>query len=84
MANSGSYNHWILNSDSELIELIGGEDKGAGEEDLKNKKSDNFYLDLSSSTLEILRSVLNSSHSTIFIAVHHPEISTPPPQSILF
>ena len=84
MANSGSYHHLILNSDSELIELIGGEDKGTEKEDLKNEKSDNFILELCNSKIENLLSGFNRSHANIFIAIHHPEITTPPPQSILF
>lgn len=84
MANTGSYDHWILNSDSELIELISGEDKGASEEDSKKEKADTYLLDLSNSNLELLSSIIKCYHSEILLALHHPEITTPPPQSILF
>ena len=84
--NTISYGYWIIDSESELIELSSSEEKeGESEEEKKEKekeeKEDKIRSGFSSKNSSSYLSIFITNHSKDYLTLHHPENTTPTPQS---
>lgn len=81
MAMSASIN-WIVNTEIELCEFMAKEDCSSEEENQEeHDEKQRHFRDLavlSSSVQE-----MQYYHSMEKLAVHHPEVSTPPPEQLI-
>lgn len=77
-----SYCSWLLDLDKETIELCSCDDADSGE-DNKKEKEDKFRIGLYFPKFEISMSTIRVLHSEDFQSIHHPEITTPPPEFFL-
>ena len=75
-----SYCCWMIDSESERIELCSSVDNESEEEDNKKEKDDWYRADLHAPKFEISISVVKILHLECFPSNHHPEITTPPPE----
>ena len=76
---SDTYCHWMIDSESDLIELCKTGDSETEEENKKEKK-DKIRIDLHSVKFENFVSTNVILHAEYFLSLHHPEITTPPPE----
>lgn len=79
--NAVSYRQWMIDSDLKLIELCCCDESESGEEDNKKEKADKYRMGLYTARFGIGQKVINILHSEGFRSLHHPEITTPPPES---
>ncbi len=80
--NIASHYYWLIDSESELIELCNFEDSESEEEEKKEEKDDKVRMNLQTSMYYYSSSLENVLHSKAFLSLHPPEISTPPPKFI--
>ena len=64
--------------DTELIELSNVEDTESEEED----KKDEIRLDYYNLAYDELIIIFVTLHAKYFLSLHHPEVSTPPPEQL--
>ncbi|MCF6171710.1 MAG: hypothetical protein L3J66_12090 [Bacteroidales bacterium] len=79
--NAVSYCDWLTDTETALIELYCCDEQELSLEDNKKDKVDKFPIDSDFASFmasEKLVAVLNSED---FSSRHHPDITTPPPQS---
>ncbi len=82
--NTVAYCYWLIDADSELIELSSSEEKeGESEEEKeenKKEKDDEIRSGFTSNNGNSSLTIFLSYHSKEYLATHHPENITPPPQ----
>ena len=78
--NVATYYSWIINEGAERIEFVNMDDMDMDSEENKNEKNDQFqiYLRMPSSDNSLF--VLAIWTRDKFYSIHHPEITTPPPE----
>lgn len=74
--------YWLIGSESELIELCSS-DEADTEEETKKDKNDKFQMSLYVPKTEVSASVIKVLHAEDYLSIHHPEITTPPPEIFL-
>ena len=81
-ANAVSYCDWMLDSDTERIELCSNDNNESEKEESKNEKDNKVAVALYAAGYDLPRLITAALHSQDLPPIHHPEISTPPPKSI--
>ena len=79
LASTVSYCHWMIDANSELIELCNAEDSDPEEE-----KDDKLRVDLCFPKFDVSTSLAKNVLSKNFSPTPHPEITTPPPEFLFF
>lgn len=79
-----SYSQWIVDHDSELIELLATEDGESEEKEDKKEKDDKLLIDLLALKKNCSEAVANLQHLEILPIIYHPERITPPPERLSF
>jgi len=82
-SNTLSYCYWLIDGDSELIELSTLEDSESEEEDKKEEKKDEIRFDFYKTAYDELIAICRNLQDKDFLSMHHPDVSTPPPKFIL-
>ena len=78
-----SYYCWMIDAESELIELCDSEDTEV-EKDSKKEKDAKLPIDSYAIKIDISIKTINILHSKDFRSMHHPETTTPPPEGLFF
>lgn len=75
-----NYCNWMIDSETELVELNPSEDSESEEENEGKEKKDKNRVPLFShnSAVDIFK--LNSFCFENLISIHHPDVTTPPPK----
>lgn len=81
-ASTYSFCHWIVDMESELIELVHSEEGEAEKEDIKKEKE--IRISWNSRVMNISSLIPSYQHQDVsfFLSLHHPEITTPPPERL--
>ena len=77
-ANVASHCDWMMGSESELIEFCNSE---TNEGDNKKSENDEIKIDLHITRFDNFGKTVNVLYAADLIPLHHPEITTPPPES---
>jgi hypothetical protein len=81
-SSSINYYNWMMDSEQEIIELSTSEDTESEEENEKKEKEDkNNLITLEFNVIDMLL-LINLNNNKKFISLHHPDITTPPPEII--
>ena len=80
-ANVASHCYWMVDAESELIELYSSE---GSEGDNKKSENDEIRIDLYITSIVCLEKTVDILYSGGLIPLHHPEITTPPPEPFFF
>lgn len=79
-ANTVSHCHWMIDSESELIELCSSEDSETEEEIEKKEKNKKIDINITALQSNILIFAAIFSQLEDFKSVHYLENTTPPPE----
>ena len=74
-ANVVPHCHWLVDAESEYVELCNFEDCESEEE-----KDNKFKIDLFTSQYDSSVLLVNIVHSEDLLCIHHLEVMTPPPE----
>jgi len=81
-ANAATFCQWMVDPDSELIELCNMDDTESEKEESKEEKNDKLTIDMDDMRLDIPQNILVLLHSEDLFSVHDPDVNTPPPESV--
>ena len=82
--SSVNYCYWMIDSDTEFVELNTPEDSESEEEnEKKDKKDKNRYNPFAYNSI-VNSFNLNSFGFKNFKSLHHPDVTTPPPKFFIF
>ena len=82
-ANAAAYCQWMVDSESELIELCTTDDSESEKEESQEEKNDKLTIDMHDMRLDIPHNTLVLLHSEDLFSLHEPDETTPPPEPIL-
>jgi hypothetical protein len=82
--NTVSHCYWMMDSETELIELYGSEDTDSEKDDNNKEKDDKVRMDFFIPEFDILISTAKIIHSEKILSINHPDIITPPPELSFF
>gem|GEM_PF-2026008 len=82
-ANAATYCQWMMDSESELIELCNTDDSESEKEESKEEKDDKLTLELHDMRLDIAQNKIVVFRSEYLFSLHDPDVTTPPPESVL-
>lgn len=82
--NAVSYRDWLMEYETVLIELYSCDDCELKLEDNKKEKDDKFPVDSYDANFDTFEKITAIWDSENFLSPHHPDITTPPPQSLIF
>ncbi len=78
-----AYCDWLTDSQKGLIELYCCDDSELKIEDTKKDKDDKLSTDPQSAGFDLSQKIAAVPVAEDFLSAHHPDITTPPPQTFL-
>jgi len=81
-ANAATFCQWMVDPDSELIELCNTDDAESEKEESKEEKNDKLTIDMYDMRLDNPQNELSVLHSKDLLSLHDPDVTTPPPESV--
>ena len=82
-ANAATYCQWMVDSESQLIELCTTDDSESEKEESQEEKNDKLTIDMHDMRLNNPHNILVLLHSEDLYSLHEPEVTTPPPEPVL-